>query len=349
MGRIRIFGARISPLTGSPRLSVNPPNAMLNYLYAILESEARLAVAALGLDPGLGVLHVDSGNRDSLALDVLEPVRAQVDSYLLDWITRQPLSRQWFFEQRDGNCRLMGNFAIRLSETATMWKRAVAPIAEWVAQALWNSHHGPSGGAQRLPTRLTHRRRSEGRGNDFRVQASIVPSQVKICEVCGAEGVKNRYCRSCAVEAFRENMAQVALRGHAKPKSKKTRARISQVISAHTVANTWWDPSSLPSWLTENCYVEQIQPLLRGKKVREIAGAMRVSKPYAAIIRSGRRRPHPRHWRALAELVSHCNQPHCLTRIKDNGRLGRRKPEIGLKQQEGEKHELDHSHNRRAV
>ena len=100
------FGARISPLTGSPRLSVNPPNAMLNYLYAVLESEARLAAAALGLDPGLGVLHVDFiSNRDSLALDLLEPVRPQVDSYLLEWITRQPLKRQWFFET--GNCRLM--------------------------------------------------------------------------------------------------------------------------------------------------------------------------------------------------------------------------------------------------
>jgi CRISPR-associated endonuclease Cas1 len=209
------FGARISPLTGSPRLSVNPPNAMLNYLYAILESEARLAVAALGLDPGLGVLHVDSGNRDSLALDVLEPVRAQVDAYLLEWITRQPLSRQWFFEQRDGNCRLMGPFAVRLSETATMWRRAIAPIAEWVAQALWNSNHRSSTAAQQLPTRLTHRRRSEGRGNDFRLRASAAPRQVKICEVCGAEGVKNRYCHSCAVDASRGRMAQVALLGHA--------------------------------------------------------------------------------------------------------------------------------------
>src|SRR5713226_6087040 len=27
------FGARVSPLTGSPRLAVNPPNALLNYLY----------------------------------------------------------------------------------------------------------------------------------------------------------------------------------------------------------------------------------------------------------------------------------------------------------------------------
>ncbi len=48
----RTFGMRISPLTGSPRLSVNPPNAILNYLYAILESEARLAAVAMGLDPG---------------------------------------------------------------------------------------------------------------------------------------------------------------------------------------------------------------------------------------------------------------------------------------------------------
>jgi hypothetical protein len=43
---------------------------MLNYLYAVLESESRLAAAALGLDPGLGVLHVDTPARDSLACDL---------------------------------------------------------------------------------------------------------------------------------------------------------------------------------------------------------------------------------------------------------------------------------------
>jgi hypothetical protein len=69
------------------------------------------------------------------------------------------------------------------------------------------------------------------------------------------------------------------------------------------VANTWWDPKTLPSWLKEECYVQRIQPLLRGKKVREIAEAMQVSKPYAAFIRSGRRQPHPRHWEVLAGLV----------------------------------------------
>ena len=67
----RTFGSRMSPLTRSPRLAVNPVNAILNYLYALLESEARLAAAALGLDPGMGVLHVDAPARDSLALDLM--------------------------------------------------------------------------------------------------------------------------------------------------------------------------------------------------------------------------------------------------------------------------------------
>jgi hypothetical protein len=98
-------------------------------------------------------------------------------------------------------------------------------------------------------------------------------------------------------------MAQVALIGHSKPKTAKVKARISKTLSDHAVANTWWDPTSLPSWLTEECFVQRIQPLLKHKKIREIAEAMQVSEPYAALVRSGRRRPHPRHWQALAQLL----------------------------------------------
>ena len=118
------FGTRISSLTGSPRLAANPPNAILNFVYALLESEARLAAAALGLDPGIGVLHADQQARDSLACDLMEPVRPHVDAYLLDWITKQPLKREWFFEERNGNCRLLGSFVSRLSETAPIWARS---------------------------------------------------------------------------------------------------------------------------------------------------------------------------------------------------------------------------------
>lgn len=74
----------MSTLTGSPRLAVHPPNAVLNYLYAILEAEARLVAAELGLDPGLGVLHRDTPNRDSLASDLMEPARPLVDAFVFD-------------------------------------------------------------------------------------------------------------------------------------------------------------------------------------------------------------------------------------------------------------------------
>jgi CRISPR-associated endonuclease Cas1 len=74
-GHWRTFGIRHSPLTSSPRNAVNPANALLNYLYAILESEARIAVSAVGLDPALGILHADLRYRDSLACDLMEPVR----------------------------------------------------------------------------------------------------------------------------------------------------------------------------------------------------------------------------------------------------------------------------------
>jgi len=159
----RTFDTRKSPLSGSQRLAANPVNTILNYLYAVLESETRLAVAALGLDPGLGFWHVDTPARDSLACDLMEPVRPQVDAFLLDWITREPLKRDWFFEQRDGTCRLMSTLAIELSQTARMWGRAVAPFAEWVARTLWSNSRKP-GDQVAPPTRLTQRHKREAKG-----------------------------------------------------------------------------------------------------------------------------------------------------------------------------------------
>jgi hypothetical protein len=50
-------------------------------------------------------------------------------------------------------------------------------------------------------------------------------------------------------------------------------------------------------------YVEQIQPLVRSLPASAIARALHVSKAYAAQIRAGKRRPHPRHWLSLAQLA----------------------------------------------
>jgi len=190
---------RRSPLSGSPRLAVNPPNAILNYLYAVLESEARLAAAALGLDPGLGVLHKDTPNRDSLACDLMEPVRPQVDAFLLDWISRGPLRREWFFEQRDGNCRLMGTFAARLSETAPSWARAIAPIAEWVARTLSTTISGPAG-RHGPATRLTQRHKREAKGSGPLPRPNLSPAPGCLSDLWGTSQV--RYGLLCFVRSY---------------------------------------------------------------------------------------------------------------------------------------------------
>src|SRR5262249_44320907 len=95
--RWRCFGRRGSPLTAAPRAAVNPANAILNYLYAILEAEARVALLAVGLDPGLGIVHADVRGRDSLALDLMEAVRPAVDAYLLDLIASRAFGTSDFY------------------------------------------------------------------------------------------------------------------------------------------------------------------------------------------------------------------------------------------------------------
>jgi hypothetical protein len=64
-----------------------------------------------------------------------------------------------------------------------------------------------------------------------------------------------------------------------------------------------WHIWNHPTWLTEQFYSEQIQPGLRAVEVKTIAAALGVSIPYATYIRAGRRRPHPRHWLVLAQIM----------------------------------------------
>ena len=294
------FSARASALSGSPRLACNPANAILNYLYSLLEAEARLAISAMGLDPGLGVLHSDTTARDSLCSDVMEPIRAQVDSYVLDLITREYLSRSWFYEQPDGSCRLMSKFASRLSETASTWRRAVAPIAEWVAREFWKTIRRPD---TPFTTRLTHDNKRAVKGGAPQA-ISQAPSPQHLCGSCGKVIPRaSTHCSRCAVEGLRIRMVDVARKGRIASRSPLSRARLSETQRRQTTACHRWSPADHPKWLTEEVYANQIQPGLANYSLSQIASAMGVSIPYASDIRRGGRRPHPRHWQALATLA----------------------------------------------
>jgi CRISPR-associated endonuclease Cas1 len=298
----RTIGSRRSPISGSPRLAVNPVQAILNYLYAILESEARLAAVAVGLDPCLGVLHMDAPNRESLACDLMEPVRPQVDAFVLDWITKMPLKREWFFEQRDGNCRLMGEFAAQLSETASKWRAALAPLAEWVARVLWVTT-GKSFAKGALGTPLTQQRRRTASGTSSLSSVGSVSMQ-NICASCGADiAASRKYCDTCAESVRSERMAEFARAGRLAAQAPEARARRVAAFRRTSIEQAKWDSSQQPGWLTEEFYRANIQPKLSKLKSPPIQKATGVSRPYAVDIRKGRRTPHPRYWIKLAELT----------------------------------------------
>lgn len=300
----RTFGARVSPLTSSPRLAVNPPNAVLNYLYAILESEASLAATELGLDPGLGVLHRDTPNRNSLACDLMEPARPLVDAYLFDWVARGPLRREWFFEQANGNCRLMGPFAAQLSETAAVWRKAVAPFAEDTAKCFWQGRLTRSKFS--LPTRLTQARRSEVRAGNMVSTNPSIPKPANRCQRCGGPVTTGSvYCIKCVPAVNRESMLEKAKLGRIATHSPVAETRRAATHAKQVEALRKWNPADLPSWLDEDYYRREVLPRLCAFTVKTIRTTIDVSHPYATLVKRGDRIPHPRHWVALSRLTGH--------------------------------------------
>jgi CRISPR associated protein Cas1 len=297
------FGARVSPLTGSPRLAANPPNAVLNYLYAILEAEARLAAAELGLDPGLGVLHKDTPNRDSLACDLMEPIRPLVDAYVFDWLQRGPLRREWFFEQANGNCRLMGQSAAELAETAMVWRKAVAPYAEEAAKIFWQGR--PKSAKFNFPaTRLTQARRSFAKAGNLISNTPAIPKPLTRCQRCGQPVTTGSiYCLKCVPAVNRERLIETAKLGRIATHSTIAEARRAATQMKQVEALRKWNPSELPSWLDEEFYRREILPRLSSFTARKIREAMDVSHPYATLIKRGSKIPHPRHWLRLANLI----------------------------------------------
>ena len=72
---------------------------------------------------------------------------------------------------------------------------------------------------------------------------------------------------------------------------------------SHRDAIRNWQSSDLPDWLTDEAYVNTIQPALGRFTKREIAEALGISKDYVYEIVRGDKIPHRRHWLKLAEYV----------------------------------------------
>ena len=89
---------------------------MLNYGYAVLESEVRIAVVRAGLDPEIGYLHSNRRGRLSLVYDLMEPMRPVVDRAVLTFVNDQTFAPTDFPVTERGVCRLHPQLTRRLVE-----------------------------------------------------------------------------------------------------------------------------------------------------------------------------------------------------------------------------------------
>lgn len=315
----RVFGTRTSPLTGSPRLAANPANALLNYLYAILEAEGRMAALAVGLDPGLGILHADQGTRDSLICDLMEPVRPQVDAWVLSLLQSRTFSIHDFAETRRGVCRVIPPVTQFLAETAPTWACAVAPIAERMAQFLLNGEVGERRKHPRpLPTPLTQANRSAGREGvrrrPTRVPRDHVPKMPQACRMCGIvlDNSDRFYCDECLPEVRKEKVEAWSTSGrrtlaqlraeNQDPAHGGCAAQVrGEKISRHNYERAKRQGIVPPT--TDRIFPRDILPHLRNIALPELAMATGLSVGYCSFIVRGLRVPHPRHWAVLEALA----------------------------------------------
>lgn len=95
----------------SRRPPLDPVNALLSFLYTLLVHDCRSALEGVGLDPAVGFLHRLRPGRPSLALDLMEELRAPLaDRLALSLLNRGQL--------RAADFRVIENGAVLLADAA---------------------------------------------------------------------------------------------------------------------------------------------------------------------------------------------------------------------------------------
>jgi CRISPR-associated endonuclease Cas1 len=330
------YETRKSTLTNGPRAATNPINSLLNYSHSLLESEARLALLGAGLDPTLGVLHADQRNRDSFALDAMEPVRPAVEAFVLDLLEERVLTSRDFVELPNGVCRVRAPLTHDLALTLPRWRQLMAPVVSHLARAFRDAST-----RQVSPEAMIRRTISPAVAKPSLTASTLVAIPRKalqpkpyaskawgapraeplrltpaVCASCGAPVVKRRrkYCDMCipamrvaraneVIAVAREALALQSAKGADPRKAFSHHPGRSHAISEGHRLNREWeqqhgrDPGKV-AW-----YRREVLPGLSRRTLTQIAERTGLSLGACSRIRSGNRTPHPRHWSALLDLA----------------------------------------------
>jgi CRISPR-associated endonuclease Cas1 len=332
------FGTRGSPLTGKPFRAATPGNALLNYLYAILESELTIALIGTGLDSGIGIFHLDKDRRASLSLDAMEAARPYVDAWLAHWLADARFAKRDFFEEDDGAVLITRPLTSHLAMTAPLWRRAAITVAGWLAQSFAQLGGRNQTGEQEDRGAFRHRKNDPGRNVQplppplpvFSAPArtyhaaSLKNAIPRACHECGRELApkQRKFCSNDCASAFHLAMRRlipITASGPLLPSLTRERSfleRRSETLRRAAAERRAWDmardaslPQTRPGGAETRAndklrrwYHTELQPRLAALRPIDIARAIDLSHTYAAQIVAGQV-PHPRHFAALAKLA----------------------------------------------
>ena len=127
---------RVSALSGRPRYATHPVNAMLNYAYSVVAAQLTRSLAAYGFDPACGFLHADAPGRYSLAYDLMELLRADIDGRMFAWITSHTWKRPDFPVTPEGVVRLQPTLAAVVAQKAALPQQDIDRTMSWLAELL---------------------------------------------------------------------------------------------------------------------------------------------------------------------------------------------------------------------
>jgi CRISPR-associated protein Cas1 len=109
------------------RPPLDPINALLSFLYALLVHDTDAALQSVGLDPGVGFLHADRPGRPSLALDLAEEFRSAIaDRLAISLINLGQVQADGFARAETGSVSM--DDATRKAVIVAYQKRKQEPI-----------------------------------------------------------------------------------------------------------------------------------------------------------------------------------------------------------------------------
>ncbi|MCC7101256.1 MAG: CRISPR-associated endonuclease Cas1 [Rubrivivax sp.] len=149
------LAAVLPPVLGFAGRNRRPPrdpvNALLSLGYTMLHVEAVQACHQAGVDPLLGYYHRPSFGRESMASDLIEPLRAQVDGWVWQ-LTRERTLRADHFGDDRGAC-LLGKAG--RSIFYAQWALASRPWRRWLRRVAAGIARDLRGQGEQLLARLT--------------------------------------------------------------------------------------------------------------------------------------------------------------------------------------------------